>query len=87
MGREADYADFAKFYDHYLPRVLGFAQRATRNSTAAERLTEAILTEALLAGTQLRPGSAADAAVLEAARRVGVRDKTGTNSRSSGENC
>jgi hypothetical protein len=57
--------------------VLGFAQRRA-DGEAAERLTEAILTEAMLAGAQggaaiLAPGPAADDAVVAAARRVAGR--------------
>lgn len=80
-----DYAAFAKFYDHYFPRVLAFAQSGSADSAAAELLTEAILVEVLTAGLPLAPGRAADAALIEAARRVGVRDETGTNSRRSRE--
>jgi DNA-directed RNA polymerase specialized sigma24 family protein len=85
-GSRLDYADFEKFYDHYMPRVLAFARRGTADMAAAELLTEAILAEALVAGTPLTPGRAADAALLAAARRVGVRDETGTKPRSSREN-
>jgi hypothetical protein len=81
-----DYADFEKFYDHYMPRVLAFARRGTADMAAAELLTEAILAEALAARGPLAPGRAADAALLAAARRVGVRDEMGTNPRSSREN-
>jgi hypothetical protein len=84
-GGVPDYADFAKYFDHYLPRVLGFAHLHTTDSAAAQSLTEAILAEAVRAGTPLKPGRAADEALLNAARRVGVRDETGTNSRNSRE--
>jgi hypothetical protein len=69
----SDSADFSKFYDHYLPRILGFALRRRGEMAAAEILTEEILEEALRAGGPLVPGPAADAAVLGAAGRVAAR--------------
>lgn len=76
-SRTPDYAEFSKFYDHYLPRVLAFAQRRTGSPGAAERLTEAILVEVVGSGDPLVPGPAADAALIAAARRVSRRGPSG----------
>lgn len=68
-----DFSDFSKSLDYYLPRVLGFAVRRTGDSNAAERLTDAILSAALGAGSRLVPGRETDAAILNAARSVVAR--------------
>ena len=67
---EPDPAEFARFYDHYLPRVLGFARRRKASGDAAEQLTEAILAEVLRREGPLMPGPVADEAVVGAALRV-----------------
>lgn len=73
-----DFAAFSNFFDHYFPRVLAFALRRTSDAGAAERLTEAILGEAVLAepaalrGARV-PGREADAVLLRAARRVAAQ--------------
>jgi hypothetical protein len=72
-GASPDFADLSNFYDHYLPRVLGFALRRTADPQAAERLTEAILTETMSGGGPLVPSRETDEAILAAARRVAAR--------------
>lgn len=65
-----DPADHAKFFDHYLPRVLGFAPKRTRDPRAAERLTEAIFVETVRGAGPLIPCRQTDTAIVAAAGRV-----------------
>jgi len=68
--RSGDPQAFEDFYARYFPRVLGFARRRASSERGADKLTEAILEQAIRMLVRGAPGNFLDALVIEAARRL-----------------
>ena len=68
--RQGDPGAFEDFYSRYFPRVLGFARRRASSERGAQKLTEAILEQAIRMLASGAPGNSLDALVMEAVRRL-----------------
>jgi DNA-directed RNA polymerase specialized sigma24 family protein len=68
--RSGDPQAFADFYTRYFPRVLGFARRRASSKRGADKLTEAILEQAIGLLATGAPGDSLDALVMEAVQRL-----------------
>jgi DNA-directed RNA polymerase specialized sigma24 family protein len=68
--RGGDSQAFEDFYARYFPRVLGFARRRASSEHGAQKLTEAILEQAIRMLASGAPGNSLDSLVMEAARHL-----------------
>jgi DNA-directed RNA polymerase specialized sigma24 family protein len=68
--RSGDPYAFEAFYARYFPRVLTFARGRASSERGAQKLTEAILEQAIRMLAQGAPVDSLDTLAMEAARRL-----------------